>query len=87
MLKIKDDVDLKELEKFGFRKSGGIYQLDLKTDWNRGKLGFIISCIYVQIENRIIRLSTHEATEITKLDIIYDLIKAGLIEESEDKRG
>lgn len=26
MLKIRDDIDLKELEKFGFYKSGGVYQ-------------------------------------------------------------
>ena len=32
MLKIKDSVDLKELEKFGFYKSGGVYQNNLEYD-------------------------------------------------------
>ena len=84
MLKIKDDVDLKELEKYGFRKSGGIYQIDLEIDWNvNAPLGWIISCIYIQKDNRIIRISTHvkQETEITEISVLYDLIKADLVEK------
>lgn len=85
MLKIKDEVDLKELEKFGFRKSGGIYQIDLKTLFpNKYEpLGSIISYIYIRKDDRIIRFSTHETIEIQKLDIIYDLIQANIVEKVE----
>lgn len=83
MLKIKENVNLKELEKFGFRKSGGIYQFDLqKRERNEEEpLGFIISCIYVRKEDSIIRIKANEETEILELTIIYDLIQAGLVEK------
>ncbi len=84
MLKIRDGVDLKELEKFGFRKSGGIYQIDLEIDWTiNPPFGWIISCIYIQKDNRIIRISTHEKheVEITEISVLYDLIKADLVEK------
>lgn len=84
MLKIKDDVDLKELKKFGFYKSGGVWQLDLIVDWQIQKpLGIILGSIYLQEENRIIRIVHDESNvEITKIDALFDLIKAGLIEKA-----
>lgn len=86
MLKIKDDVDLKELKKFEFYKSGGVYQIDLQTDWYReAPLGFIVSCIYIQEDNRIIRFSAHEKNETTKIDTLYDLIQAGLVEKVKEE--
>ena len=48
MLKIKDDVDLKELEKFGFYKSLEIYQKNLIVEWNKGiPIGNIKSSVYI----------------------------------------
>ena len=87
MLKIKDNVDLKELEKFGFYKSGGVWQLDLKVDWEIQKpLGIILSSIYLQEENRIIRIVYDESNvEITKIDVLFDLIEAGLVEKVGDE--
>ena len=36
-------------------------------------------CIYVVISDRIIRFSSVEKKETVKLDVIYDLIKEGLV--------
>lgn len=87
MLKIKDEVDLKELEKFGFRKSGGVYQIDLAIrKANKQEIfGFINACIYITEEDRIIRISALETIEIQKLDIIYDLIQEGIVEKVSDR--
>ena len=84
MLKIKDDVDLKELEKFGFYKSGGVYQKNLEVDMD-GIIQWVDICIYIQESNRVIRFSAHEAKETTKIDVLYDLIQAGLVEKVDDK--
>ena len=73
MLKIKDDVDLKELEKFGFKKfpNGYFKKVYLANDDD--------DRVCYQISNdRIIK--------ITRLDgeldnTLYDLIKADLVEK------
>ena len=86
MLKIKDDVDLKELEKYGFYKSGYVWQIDLQVEWLRQKpLGIILSSIYVREEDRIIRISQNEDVEIIDMDVLYDLIQAGLVEKVGDE--
>ena len=78
MLKIKDNVDLKELEKFGFKKYGGVYTYDLYESY-----GDYVS-IQVAPENKIIDMSiNYEDGIIDNLDIIYDLIQAGLVEKVE----
>lgn len=79
MLKIRDDVDLKELEKFGFYKSGGVYQKNLEYDDIYSQITGIDMCIYVVISDRIIRFSSVAKKETVKLDVIYDLIKADLV--------
>ena len=40
-------------------------------------------CIYVVISDRIIRFSSHTKKETVKLDTLYDLIKANLVEKVE----
>lgn len=83
MLKIKDNVDLKELEKFGFRKELHVYQIDLQEEWVT-YMSNIISSVYIKIPDRIIRISNHfKPVEIIKIDVIYDLIQAGLVEKVE----
>ena len=71
MLKIKDNVDLKELEKYGLYKTKA-YRSYVYTDKNIG----------VE-ENRTI--NTWDYLECTDLDeyndVLYDLIKAGLVEK------
>lgn len=72
MLKIKDDVDLKELEKYGFKKE----QVGLDMAYTK----YIIKGNYNEII--IIWLDRKIQIEaIEMLDTIYDLIKAGLIEK------
>ena len=84
MLKIKDNVDLKELEKFGFDTSAspevqGIAKIDFSNNWIDDHFGMILGfglCIWD---------STREIInwEDGNLDIIYDLIQAGLVEKVE----
>ena len=96
MLKIKDNVDLKELEKFGFayRK---YYNNYIKLHSEKNYHDFVDN--YIQIEkNGTIKpfvqlLDRHSEKYIDKnqalikdefLDTIYDLIQAGLVEKVED---
>ena len=88
MLKIRDDVDLKELEKFGFKP---------KYDENTGKIRayekikkekeYIGLCVAIEkIENRIriFRKNDKEwrinpLIDYFDVDTLYDLIKANLV--------
>lgn len=76
MLKIKDNVDLKELEKFGF-----IHSNDDEQFYNLDNLE---NCILIQ--NRAITLRVNQANlyEDFDLSILYDLIQAGLVEKVSD---
>lgn len=85
MLKIKDNVDLKELEKFGFKPkydedTGEIKQYVYKVMTTNGRTirGIIITNYY--------RGTTWEINDIETgfLDKIYDLIQAGLVEKVGD---
>ena len=81
MLKIKDNVDLKELEKFGFGQ--GLYG----SEANKA----VTICIN---ENRKITITSpnhcwwdwdYYYNWNSDTDVIYDLIQAGLVEKVEDK--
>lgn len=79
MLKIKDNVDLKELEKFGFR---------LKYNENNG-LPFYYekefiglnrrSDITIYIKDKELNIYIEETKEV--IETLYDLIQAGLVEK------
>jgi len=81
MLKIKDNVDLKELEKFGFTylDYNNTYIKDLGND-RRGAF-----CT-LYIEDRILHIdfcgddNGYSGNDILD-DVIYDLIKEGLVEK------
>ena len=74
MLKIKDDVDLKELEKFGFKQEVYIDKCYVKTF----KLGTVYrEEIIIWKRERNIQV-THA---IRLLDTIQDLIQDGLVEK------
>ena len=81
MLKIKDDIDLKELLEFGFEYNtyDNSYTIDLGED-RRG------AYCTLYIENRILYIdfcgddNGYSGTDILN-DVIYDLIKAGLVEK------
>ena len=77
MLKIKDDVDLKELEKFGFKKEYNQYQFTRITDY-----GIPMYCIFVTRKHKYIQIKTWGSCMIAgKLqDLLYELIKADLVE-------
>lgn len=88
MLKVKDDVDLKELKKFGYyyygnENRGDRYVKDIDDnviraiiidgDWNGRKIGFKYP--YMKIEYPPIK------------NYIQDLIQAGLVEKVEQPNG
>ena len=84
MLKIKDNVDLKELEKYGFKYTPNCYEnykLCLQND--------LEGAIYIRITNdRIVYLvsdldiyNLNNENEFKMYDILYDLIKADLVEK------
>lgn len=74
MLKIKDNVDLKELEKYGFFDGRDGFEAILQDDQvlviNGDKTLFISPCMY--------------CGNIFELSLIYDLIKDGLVEKVDD---
>jgi hypothetical protein len=77
MLKIKDNVDLKELEKYGFKKYINFrYYLECEE-----------VTVEVNIESRELYLFSTGAEEIQSMSIphaVYDLIKDGLVEKVEE---
>ena len=85
MLKIKDDVDLKELEKFGFKNKKEKYE------WYEYKNKFIEITIFLNLENEcenktIFILTNQYNRNYANIDIIYDLITAGLVEKIEERK-
>lgn len=82
MLKIKDNIELKELEKFGFKS---------KYDEDTGKIkSYSYNNERIEVRNRLIPFHReyNEYSEINKeyydsniVDILYDLIQEGLVEK------
>jgi len=77
MLKIKDNVDLRELEKFGYRLSNNEYVKELDLDYDN-------DIIFIDIKTREIYLDTYEFSNEYLLEVIKDLIQAGLVEKEEN---
>lgn len=78
MLKIKDNVDLKELEKYGFKlNSNEEYQLTIEKK-------NIITIIVVEYERTIYVQSIGYVVE--ELNVLYDLIKADIVEKVEEEK-
>ena len=84
MLKIKDNVDLKELEKYGFKYEKMIY--------GRERYYEPITCIDVTIKNttkatslklRQVIVNAY-SIEHEAIELLYDLIKDGLVEKVEE---
>lgn len=75
MLKIKDDVDLKELEKFGFDNYIGYYEY-CKYD----------ASFYVYKDTRIIKFDCsdwglEQDNGVEVIQVLFDLIQANLVEK------
>ena len=76
MLKIKDNVPLTELEKFGFEKFGDMYRKTI------GRADIIIWCELRTIETDI-EINYYHIDEYN--DVLYDLIKADMVEKVEKR--
>lgn len=75
MLKIKDDVDLKELEKFGFKNiKNNNYPMLSNQEYYYDYVGTM--AVY---ENTKVIILKHTSDETT--DTLYDLIQAGLVKK------
>lgn len=72
MLKIKDNVDLKELEKFGFDKT--------PFGWYMKNVSNTATC-YVGCEIGDIWFDKATSNRLYELDILFDLIQAGFVEK------
>lgn len=83
MLKIKDNVDLKELKKFGFEyKENKKLPHNSTFDWNN--MLEVKGCeeqIYIKVFDK--RRITIYSTCGIAIDKLYDLIKADLVEKVE----
>lgn len=77
MLKIKDDIDLKELGKYGFIKH---IISDAAVDYYRFEYGFIIRIFKDRTINYQFPISA-SSKKINLEDYIQDLIKDGLVEK------
>ena len=82
MLKIKDNVDLKKLEKFGFEYTTTAKYFDYINKDVNIRVGNWDYIREFGIKNRI--LSGYGDFDIAQLDILYDLIKADLVEKVSD---
>lgn len=81
MLKIRKEVDLKELEKYEFEHHTMIYVKEIKRSSETIKEE---KNIYVEEENREISIHKGLFNVDEELDTIYDLIKANLVEKVSD---
>ncbi len=96
MLKIKDNVDLRELEKFGFKPkydedTGKITSYEKKIE-KREYLGLRVTLETIHSKIRIFKAFRQEKVEwrinqyndYFDIDTLYDLIKADLVEKVGD---
>lgn len=74
MLKIKNNVDLKELEKFGFFDDYG----DIHKICRNSYIEYWVNT------DRSIEIFVNDDNEVVLDTTIYDLIQAGLVEKKED---
>lgn len=86
MLKIKDNVDLKELEKYGFELTPNCFEPADKTFENTMKANIKIRItrdriVYPVDDEDIYNLGNDNAFKM--YDTLYDLIKANLVEKVE----
>lgn len=80
MLKIKDNIDLKELEKFGFTKGTYYYSKKIEYEYYQVIIQIILDTKHIYIKNDY--FDGDYACFVP--NDIYDLIQAGLVEKVED---
>ena len=81
MLKIKDNVDLKESEKFGFKYNDGTGQYKFCERNVDGA-----TYIYINTWNRKIVYRQDKSTDNMCLEKLYDLIENDLVEKVEEEQ-
>ena len=81
-LRIKDNVDLKELENYGFELIGGVYYKTI-YEGRRGQ-NFELVIYNDKFINGYSNGADGDGEENYIDDTLYDLIKADLIEKAED---
>lgn len=89
MLKIKDSVDLKELEKFGFKYEKKKYYIETARDLMYSETDGAVFpvnkrlAIYVNVNDRKIIITKNIVCwqNQSKVDVLFDLIQAGLVEK------
>ena len=80
MWRVKDSVDLKELEKFEFKYNDYSEQYKIcKRNIDR------TTYIYINVWNKKILFRQDKSLDKECLNALYDLIKADLIEKVDDK--
>lgn len=79
MLKIKDNVDLKELEKFLFFRKKYLFNNRCYYIYKGEYYNIEISC-----DDRIIVFVCYDDDDLYDPDTLYDLIQAGLVEKVSD---
>ena len=80
MLKIKDDVDLKKLERFGF-KYGTREKFEWKTSIHGSKYKIYLDLLPCRDSREICFECPSFSIPDKVIDKIYDLISAGLVEK------
>lgn len=88
MLKIIDNVDLKELKKFGFEKAeypDSYFYYKKNIDY--GSDACVAVCCQPQPQDRLLLLDAWNESEYIDewADVIYELTNAGLVEKVEGK--
>lgn len=90
MLKIRDDVDLKELERFGFERiTNDTYSKRMNNSDDRYDTSILVNPLNKETENHVVyyinndeKIGNIEENYIDltgELDTLYDLIKADLV--------
>ena len=85
MLKIKDNVDLKELEKVGFEKKRKYYRFEniaVEIDTKN----FVIQAINLDQYGGFKTINGKNSSMIHINSKIYDLIQAGLVEKAGEEK-
>lgn len=93
MLKIKDDVDLSILEKFGFKYEKKKYYIETSRelmDSESRTAVFPVSkrfAIYINTTDRKIIVTKNIVCwkDQSKVEVLFDLIQSGLVEKVEDE--
>lgn len=89
-LRIRDDINLKELEKFGFKRIiNDTYSKEMNNSDDRYETSILVNPLNKETENHIVyyinndeKIGNIEKDDIDltgELDTLYDLIKADLV--------